>query len=336
MTSSAENISMANRITAAVYIFGIDLVICITTLIGRKNTLRLGKGIGTLLYTFSRRTKNKVLHNLGLAYAEEISVTEKKRLAKKVLQNFGKNWAELFFCGGPSRDRVRNKITIEGIDHLDNALKKGSGAVAISAHIGNYALIGSVFSKRGYDFHTVIRNLKTVSGSIAYTRARERIELPSIPTLPEKQFYKTALKILRRNGILCLIADENKRHGGVFVDFFGRSASTAPGPAGLALRTGAALIPVFMVRNCDDSQKIIIDREIHWQKTGRPETEAETITAAFTRRIEHCVREHPDQWLWTNFRWRTQPEGQSREAKIRKKKIIRKLTKKLAGKIYRQ
>ena len=70
---------------------------------------------------------------------------------------------------------------------------------------------------------------------MAYHKSRRLIELPSIPTFPEKQFYKNALKILRRNGALCLISDENKRHGGIFVDFFGRKASTAPGPAGLAL-----------------------------------------------------------------------------------------------------
>lgn len=329
MIPAEKKITLADRAIAAVYISGIHLTVAITTLIGHQGTLRLGKFIGTLLYLFSQRIKNRILHNLRLAYTDKTTDPEKQQLAKKVLQNFGQNWAELFFCGGPFKDRARNSITIEGIEHLNNALQSGNGVLAISAHIGNYALIGTVFSKLGYDFHTVIRDLKTAAGSIAYTRARQLIDLPAIPTLPEKQFYKTALKTLRQNGILCLIADENKRHGGIFVDFFGRRASTAPGPAGLAIRTGAALVPVFMVRNSDSSQKIIVGREIKWAKTGTPETDAETITAAFTEKIEACVREYPDQWLWTNFRWRTQPEGQSPEAKLRKKSFVKGLKKKL-------
>jgi len=180
-----------------------------------------------------------------------------------------------------------------------------------------------------YNFFTVVRDLKTKAGSIAYRKSRRYIKLPSIPTLPERQFYKDALKILRKNGILCLISDENKRHGGIFVDFFGRKASTAPGPAGLALRTGAKIIPVFMIRNSDNSQKIIIGEEIKWEKTDDPEQDTTSITAAFTNIIEKYVRKYPDQWLWTNFRWRTQPEGQSDEAKIKKKNILKNLKKKI-------
>ena len=80
-----------------------------------------------------------------------------------------------------------------------------------------------------------------------------------------------------------------------------------------------------MVRNSDNSQKIIIDKEIVWGKKGDLEKNITNITAAFTSVIESYVRAYPDQWQWTNFRWRTQPEGQSDEAKIRKKNFLKKL-----------
>ena len=308
---------------------GIYLGVFFSTLIGRRNTLSIGKSAGNILYVFSSRIRNKILLNLGLAYNNSIPSKEKKRLAKKVLQNFGKNWAELFFFAGPLNKRSWEKISIEGIENLDNALKQGNGAIAISAHIGNYPLIGTIISSLGYDFHTVFRDLKTKTGSIVYHKARRRINLPTLATLPEKQFYKNALKILRRNGTLCLISDENKRYGGIFVDFFGRKASTAPGPAGLAIRTGAKIIPVFMVRNSDDSQKIIIDKEVSWKKTDDSEKDIKNITAGFTAVIENYVRAYPDQWLWTNFRWRTQPEGQSDSAKLKKKISLKTLKKKV-------
>ncbi len=323
--NTSDSKTLLDRTVALVYLSGIYLMIFITNLIGLKNTLCLGKLSGSILYVFSSRTRNKILHNLGLAYDNLIPSKEKNRLAKKVLQNLGKNWAELIFCAGPFKKRSWKEISVEGIENLNNALKSEKGVIAISAHIGNYALIGTILANRGYNFCTVVRDLKTKAGSIAYHKSRKLIELPSIPTLPERQFYKDALKILRKNGILCLISDENKRHGGIFVNFFGRKASTAPGPAGLALRTGAKIIPVFMIRNSDDSQKIVIGEEIKWKKTDDSEKDIKNITAGFTAVIENYVRKYPDQWLWTSFRWRTQPEGQSDEAKIRKKGLFKKI-----------
>ncbi len=327
--NTSDSKTLLDRTVAFVYLSGIYLVIFTTNLIGLTNTLRLGKFSGNILYYFSNRTRSKIVHNLGLAYGSMLTPKEKNLLAKKVLQNLGKTWAEGFFCAGPLKKRSLGKISIEGIENLDTALNEGKGVIAVSAHIGNYALIGTKLSMLGYNFVTVVRDLKTKAGSIAYNKSRQLIELPSIPTFPEKQFYKNALKILRNNGALCLISDENKRHGGIFVNFFGRKASTAPGPAGLAARTGAKIIPVFMVRNSDDSQKIIIDKEIVWEKTDDPEKDIKNITAGFTAVIENYVRKYPDQWLWTNFRWRTQPEGQSDKAKIRKKGLFKKIKRRM-------
>ena len=321
--------TLLEKTVTLVYLSIIYLMIFITNLIGFKNTLSLGNFTGNLLYYFSRYRRSKILHNLGLAYGNKLSKKEKVVLSRKISQYLGKGFAEFIFCAGPFKKRALKNISVEGIENLDVALKSGKGVIAVSAHIGNYSLIGTKFSMLGYNFVTVFRDLKTKAGSIIYSKLRKLIQLPSIPTLPEKHFYKNALKILRKNGILCLIADENKRRGGVFVNFFGRKASTAPGPAGLALRTGARIIPVFMERNSDDSQKIIIGEEIKWQKTDDSENDIKNITAGFTAAIENCVKAYPDQWPWTNFRWRTQPEGQSDEAKIKNKSLFKKIKKKI-------
>ena len=84
-----------------------------------------------------------------------------------------------------------------------------------------------------------------------------------------------------------------------------------------------------MIRNSDNSQKIVIGEEIKWEKTDNSEQDTKIITAAFTQIIEKYVRKYPDQWLWTNFRWRTQPEGQSDKAKIRKKGLLKKIKRKI-------
>ncbi len=302
-------------------------VIVFVTLIGYKNTLALGRLLGATLFRFSGQTRAKVLHNLTLAYDDTLTAEQKLTIARASLQLFCTTWIELFYLAGPRKKQVHDTVTISGREHLDRALAKGRGVIAVSAHLGNYPLIGIKLCKEGYNFITVIRDLKTMAGSATYGQARKCIELPFLATTPERQFFKNALKILKNNGILCLIADENKRTGGVFVDFFGRPASTAPGAAGLALRTGAAVVPVYIIRTSPGAQQIIIEKEIEFEPTGDEIHDTTQITALFTTSIEQQIRKDPAQWAWTSWRWRTQPEGQSSEAKIPKKKRLKKFKK---------
>jgi KDO2-lipid IV(A) lauroyltransferase len=309
------------------YFLGISvayIIVWLVTLLGHKKALAVGGRIGDILF-FSSRTKAKVLYNLKFAYKEVLSQKELQTIARKVIRNFCKNWTEIIFAAGPSKADALAAITIEGRENLDRALSLGKGVIAVSAHLGNYPLIGAKLTKEGYNFVTAVRDLASRAGSAVYSRGRELIELPSISTTPERLFYKRALKVLKDNGVLCLISDENKRHGGVFVDFFGHPASTAPGPAALALRTGAQVVPVFIIRNEDNTQSIIIEKEIEWYKTADSTKDMKQVTAGFTKAVEDFIRRDPSQWIWTNWRWRTQPGGKSDAAKIRKKRPLKSL-----------
>ena len=231
-------------------------------LIGRKRALRLGRLLGCMLYTVAGRLRKKMLLNLELAFGAALTPLQKKQIARNSLAHFCANWAEIFFAGGSRLNASMQTISITGKEHLEKALAHGHGVIAVSAHLGTYPFVGTRLTKEGYQFLMVVRDLESPAGSAMYARCRELIELQALPTVPEKIFFKTALGLLRSNGILGIIADENKRHGGVFVDFFGRSASTAPGPAVLARRTGAAIVPMFIVRNPDDTQTIRIHEPV--------------------------------------------------------------------------
>jgi len=315
---------------------GIQLMLAGVRLINRlsyRRCLQIAERAGDLLYFCSRRMKARVLHNLAFALGDTLRPEERLRITRSVIRSLAKNWFELFYYGGPGKDIVDAHITIEGREHLDTALAKGRGVIAVSAHLSNYPILAQQFSRKGYPFVMVIRDPQNPVTSAVYTRGRELIELHALYTMPERRFYREALRLLNGNGILGLISDENKRSGGVFVDFFGRPASTAPGPAALALRTGAAVLPVFMVRNSDNSQRVIIGREISRDTALDPREQVLDITQRFTTCIEERVREDYSQWLWTNFRWRTQPWGQSDDAKLKKRGILRKVTKRWAKRI---
>jgi len=295
--------------------------------IGHEKTLALGRMAGNALYCAHRRMKAKVLHNLVYAYGDGLSRGQLLLTCRNVMKNLAQNWFELLLFGGPAKAAVASCISIEGEENLKRALSRGRGVIAVSAHLGNYPILAQQFTMRGYDFMMVIRNPKNRVISAVYTKGREFIGLASIFTRPEKTFFRQALRVLKNNGVLCLIADENKRHGGIFVDFFGHPASTAPGPAALALRTGAPVVPLFLARTQGTAQKIIIEPELDRPATDNPDRAAADITARFTAIIEKHIRRDPAQWVWTNWRWRTQPWGQSGDAKIKKKNRLKRLRK---------
>ncbi|MEA2013685.1 MAG: lysophospholipid acyltransferase family protein, partial [Thermodesulfobacteriota bacterium] len=92
---------------------------------------------------------------------------------------------------------------------------------------------------------------------------------------------------------------------GAFVDFFGRPASTTTGLAALALQTGAAVIPLFIIRLEDGTYKIIIYEEVAVTKTNDHEADLFENTQRFTCIIEDVVRKYPDQYFWLHQRWKT-------------------------------
>jgi KDO2-lipid IV(A) lauroyltransferase len=124
------------------------------------------------------------------------------------------------------------------------------------------------------------------------------------------------LQILKKNEIIFLITDENRRFGGVFVNFFNRPASTTPGPALLHLRTGADIIPIVLLRNPDNTHKMIIEPPLLFSYRGNHEEDVKEITQVITHKIEEYVCKYPTQWTWTNRRWRTRPSEEKAKGKI--------------------
>ena len=321
--------SLLMRAGKALGAAGLDVIVWCENRAGYDRIMALGDVAGGFLCGILRRPRMRIHHNLRLALGQEFTEAARNEIAGRVLRYFVKNWLELFFYAGAKKQDVRGRITIEGLDHLDRALAKGKGVIAVSGHIGNYGLLGTQFTERGYDFTVVIREPDNPIIASIYEKGRGMMGLRTVSTTPERQFFKNTMKALASNGILCLISDDNKRRGGVFVDFFGRPASTPPGPAALALRTGAAIVPVFIMRNHDNSQCITILPEIAQQKTDDAAGDVRAITQRFTAVIEQHIRRDPAQWMWTNFRWRTQPGGPSDAAKLKKFQPIKKLKKNL-------
>jgi KDO2-lipid IV(A) lauroyltransferase len=127
------------------------------------------------------------------------------------------------------------------------------------------------------------------------------------------EFARGLLAAMRRGETVGILMDTNMTPPqGVFVPFFGVPACTGSGLARVALRTGAAVLPGFLVWEPGEGKYVLrFGAEILLARTGDDEADAVENTARFTTAIEDFVRRYPDQWLWVHRRWKTRPPGES-------------------------
>lgn len=275
-----------------------------TPLLPLKVSYAIARALAKLSLSLLKKQRNTILGNLDVAFGNQMSEEEKIEIAKEMVTNVFKGFFEGFYIASRFQKKVDGIVTIEGREHLDKALARGKGVIALSAHFGNFAMLGSIMVKEHYPFYMVIRPPKSKPVEKLFKKFRDSAGQKTISTQPWRECLRKMLHCLRNNEIICLITDENKRRGGVKVDFFGQNSPTAMGPAVFSLRTGAAIVPTFIIRQKDDTHKIIIEPPLEFNLTGNQTEDIRHITSIFTERIESYIKAYPTQWFWLNRRWK--------------------------------
>lgn len=204
---------------------------------------------------------------------------------------------------------IRNIARIRNRELLEQALKVGKGVILVSAHFGNFPLMLAKLSLEGFKTSVIMRPLKEGRVENIFEAERERIGIETIFSIPRRACVESAIRSLRNNRALLIPLDQNFGSAGVFVNFFGMKAATATGPVVLAQRTGASILPCFIVRQKDNTHEIIFEPEIKLEK-GENEQEALVKNIQkITDIIEFYIREYPAQWSWIHRRWKAQPKA---------------------------
>ena len=260
--------------------------------------------LGTMAFYLIKKYRDRVLSNLSLALGGEKDQKEIKKLAKEVFFNFSLTPLETIYAYANPFDRFLLKIKVDGKEYLESALAQGKGVIALGIHLGPFTLVGARLSIEGYPFNLIINegNFPRVwKKSGDYQR---RLGQKPFPPKPTTASVKKSLNCLHRNEILYLIADEQQIRGGIPVPFFGQTAYTPPGPAIFSLKTGAPLLPMFIVREEGIPQTLLIGSPIEIERTSDVQRDIELLTAKFTKAIEDSIKQYPSQWPWLNRRWK--------------------------------
>ena len=245
--------------------------------------------------------------SLRIAFGQEKSPQEIDSIIRGCFENLGRGMIELiYFMEHPQM--ISQRVFFEGKEFLDDALKAGRGVIAVSAHFGNFPLMLLRLAQSGYKTNAIIRPARDQEIEKKFLKQRSQLGLNTIYSHPRRECVETSLKMLRNNEILFIPLDQNfGSGGGVFVDFFGQQAATATGPVVFAMRTQAPIVPVFAVRQKDDTHKIMIESPIKLEELADDKEMIQRNTAKITQIIERYIRQYPQEWGWMHRRWKSRP-----------------------------
>ena len=274
--------------------------------------LRLGE-LGALVgYVLDRPHRRIGMRNLALAFPGK-SVKERRGILRRSCLNLGRMAAELAHLPRLSADDLRAMVRFEDEAWWTEAIgrERATGALILSGHFGNWELLVYAHGKRGFPVHLVHRAV----ANPRLDRWLHDLRAGAGTHMIKKSGAATSvLRALHERALLVLPVDQNSTRGlGVFVDFFGVPASTNAGMARIALRSGAPIVPAFIVREGRRARhRVHVLPVMEAESTGDFEEDVRRNTERFTAVFEEMVRRHPDHWLWMHKRWKTRPPGAPR------------------------
>jgi len=274
----------------------------------RRVARAAGTGLGAFAWAVLPRLRLSGLRNLELAYPD-LPVAERERMLRNLYRSLGWQLAEFCQMRRYTRENTRGLARYEGLENYLTARDRGTGVLIVTAHLGAWELSSFWHSLMGYPMTMVIRRLDNPRVDQLVNDIRC---LHGNKVVHKDDFARGLLSAMRRGETVGILMDTNMTPPqGVFVPFFGVEACTASGLARVALRTGAAVLPGFMVWEPSEEKYVLrFGAEIALVQTGDDDRDVLENTARFTAAIEEMVRRYPEQWLWVHRRWKTRPEGE--------------------------
>ncbi len=258
--------------------------------------------LGVIAHTFSGKTKRRMKANLSTAFPEK-SPGEIKQLTRRTFYMLGKNAGEIFRASSISTlDQLNRILVTHGYENFEAANRKGKGVIFLTCHLGAFDLQVTNMALRGLNPNIIGTPLKderlndllwkyrNQHGAVAIARGRETFRM---------------IKVLKSGGSVALLIDQDTKVKSVFVDFFGKPASTPVGATVLAMKTGAAVIPTYVHLGEDGMQHMHILPEVELRITEDEDYDVIYNTQLLTNMIEGWIRQYPEQWVWMHERWRS-------------------------------
>lgn len=241
------------------------------------------------------------VRRMKLAFSNVQRIFPEKQLIWKLITVFSSYWnlslVLLEFLQIPALKRPGYcRVNFSGKEHFDQALSEGNGIILLTAHFGNWEVLGQLLTLTGYPLSSIAKTQKQKKLDFRINQLRTFYGMEVIT----KGFgLREAVKTLKKNRILGLLLDQDAKDQGIMVPFLDQMASTPLSAVTLSRKYQAPVIPVFLIR------RGYLDFEIQIQKPLELENDDFKAASACNQAISDMIRRYPWQWLWLHNRWRT-------------------------------
>ena len=269
-----------------------------------KALLKLGQALGALMLLGARSRRHIAARNLELCFPE-LSAGERAQLLRENFASSGIAFFEMAMSWWWPRARLARLAHVEGLEHLQAALREGQGVILMSLHFTTLEIGAALLGQR----HTIdgmYREHKNPLFDYIQRHGRERHNLDA--SAIERDDVRAMLKVLRAGHAIWYAPDQDYgRKQSIFVPLFGIPAATVTATSKFARLGKARVIPFTQQRLADGSGYRLT---IHPPLQDFPGASEEADCLRINQWVEQAVRECPEQYLWAHRRFKTRPEGE--------------------------
>lgn len=262
----------------------------------------LGNIVGELCWPIIPSRRKKMAAD-NIKRSLKVDKAEAMAIAKRSATRFGRMFLEVLCLPKTNKNNIGQLVRVEGAENLSEALAYGHGAVLATAHSGNWEILGAALAMNGFPLVAVVQK----QTNAAMDRFINEYRTMAGMHVTYKTGVREMVRMLGEGKIIGLLMDQDQHESGVFVEFFGRPASTPQGAAVLARMKDAPIVPAFITENNDGTHTAIIHPAVWVTKTQDKELDIIVTTAKLTRIIEQHIRKYPHEWFWLHNRWKTPP-----------------------------
>lgn len=260
-----------------------------------------GGQIGRAIHRLGIR-RDVVDSNLRLAFPEKddawIAAT-----ALAAYEHLGREAVAMLRLSKLDARGVIDRTAVVGWNELEEALSLGRGLLLVTGHYGNWEIAAAAVAARGVPIAAIVRRQ---GNRIVDERLQQLRRNLGVENIYQGQAPSRVPRILRANGVVGIVGDQDARRSGVFVPFFGRPASTHRGPALFALRLGAPVLSSIARRLPGPGVRYEVAGErVEVARTGDLDADVHALTAELALRLERHVRQAPEQYFWFHKRWKS-------------------------------
>lgn len=281
--------------------------------IGTKMTVHSSKVLGCALGTvmWNCLPKRRKLATESIQKHLNVSFEEATVIGKNSFMHNCRSFLEIFIVPQVNSQFMKDFVIEDPEGAFASFIDTEFPVVAATAHMGAWEVLAGMLGEKGHPDHraqplVVVRKNKNENVNELIFKLRGA---RGAAVLEHRNAVFGVLRSLKKKGIAAFLVDHNtKRKEAIFMDFLGETAAVNSGPAFLALRGKAAVVPVFLVRNEQGGYTFCIEPPLMTEDLeGTREEKIQQIARFYTDAVERIIRKYPEQWFWMHNRWKTQP-----------------------------